>query len=87
MCKDFLLFLAYNIYSIYVFKGFPNVYYNIKVNAHPTTPNIKKNNIKLNYILFNDPNIVGLSVEAIVPNALIAPLPNPTTLVGNNYTV
>ena len=65
----------------------PKVYYKIKLRAQPITPRIKKNSIRLNYILLRYPKIIGLRVEAVVPNALNAPFPNPTTRVGKSSTV
>lgn len=79
--------MAYKTSSIYVFRGLPRVSYKIRVRAHPITPRIKKNSMTLNYILLRDPNMSGLNVEAMVPNALKAPTPSPTTLVGKSSTV
>jgi hypothetical protein len=63
------------------------VYSSNKVSALPTTPNIKKNSIRLNYILVSAPIIIGLKVDAIVPALLTALTPIPTTLVGNSSTM
>ncbi len=48
---------------------------------------MKKNIIKLNYILDNAPNIIGHKVEAKVLEPFTILTPTPTTLVGNSYTI
>lgn len=47
---------------------------------------MKKNSIMLKLVLFNEPIIIGLKVEAIVPKILSAPFPIATTLKGNSST-
>ena len=45
---------------------------------------MKKNIIKLNYNLYNEPIIIELNVEAAVAATLTTLLATPTILVGNN---
>lgn len=54
--------------------------------VHPPIPRIKKKSIRLNPVLFKEPKIRGLTVEAKVPKTFINPFPIPTTLVGNSST-
>lgn len=48
------------------------------------TPKMKKNSIKLKFVLFNEPNIKGLKVDAMVPKIFSAPFPIATTLKGKS---